>query len=239
MRARGRDTQVLGKPATGEDSLPQAALSTWLGLTAAAFGAASMTPPSSREDAASSDPGDAGATVGANWASGFDSFFTRWIAAFDNLQGSPWAFFWAPSENPMARLMSHPAAAVGGEHSPGRLSAHAAAAMLEFWQAIAAHQALQAQGWAKALLRFGADFEPARSGIDDPVVVETFDDLIGHWGVVGEAALQEHMRSEPFLRSQAEVLRRAMRYCPAPLNRCINRVCPDVSCSVRARRGGQ
>ena len=155
-------------------------------------------------------PGEAG-TV--DWAELMKPWMSAFAAITDNLQGS--AFSWvkpAAAESPMARLLSHPAAVVGGENSNTQLSAHAVLAYVDFVQSAMSHQALQMQGWLTAMQQFAAEFIPTGDGQSPAVVIKTLDDLVAHWGTIGEAALQKHSRTDRFLQSQAELLRKDMRY---------------------------
>ena len=202
----------------GKGHLVPLALSTWLGLAASALGADAATPPSATRhespQAATQDGARESASepVGSvDWAAALGPIFNAWTEAIDNLQGSAVSWFSPPSENPSARVMSHPAAVVGSDSSPGRLSMQAGMALFDFMQGAATHQALQTQGWVKALQRFMAEFVPNEEGDAQPAVVTSLDQLLTHWGVVGEAALQEHSRSETFLQSQARLLRKAMK----------------------------
>jgi hypothetical protein len=206
----------------GKGPLNALALGTWLGLAAAALGADTSTagtadvhaaaPAAPRDPATEPPASSASSAETVNWAAALSPLFGAWTEALDTVQGSAWTWFTPLAESPLGRLLSHPAAVIGGEQSPGRLSLHAGLALVDFVQAAAAHQALQALGWAKAFQRFVADFGNADGGATAPVALASLDDLMTHWSVVGEAALQAHSRSEPFLRSQADMLRRAMGY---------------------------
>jgi hypothetical protein len=203
----------------GNGPLHTLALGTWLGLAASALGGDSAAEPApiraessasaSQHGAARTAP-DNGETAG--WLTAMAAVFDALTQAADNLQGTAWTWMTPRIDNPLARLMSHPAAVVGGENSAGRLSMQAAWAWADFMQSALAHQALQAQGWAKAYQRFAAEFLASEADEVQPVVVTSLDDLVTHWGTAGEATLQEHSRSERFLKSQADMLRKAMGY---------------------------
>lgn len=200
----------------GRDHLHTLALGTWLGLAALALGTeapvAATPAKASAADVPSPDPEIEAASQPRDTVrstSWLEPALKAWTQALDALQPSAWTPLSMPAENPVFRLLSHPAAVVGSETSPGRLSLEAGLALADFIQGAAAHQTLQSQGLIKALQRFAAEF--TRHG-DNPVVVSSLDDLATHWGTVGEAALQEHSRSEAYLTSQAELLRKAMRY---------------------------
>jgi hypothetical protein len=203
---------------TGKGDFIPLALSTWLGLAASALGGdASARPSAPRQESPLSATQDSAMEacepiVGLDWVAALGPIFNAWTEAIDNLQGSAVSWFSPPSDNPLARVMSHPAAVVGNDSSPGRLSMQAGMALFDFMQVAATHQALQTQGWAKALQRFVAEFVPSEDGDAQPTMVTSVDQLLTHWGVVGEAALQEHSRSEKFLESQAQMLRKAMQY---------------------------
>lgn len=186
----------------GEGFLPQGALSAWLSLAGQAAGG---------EGSGMPQPG--ALPQMPDWATAMGPLLGTWSTALDSMQGAPWSMSSSTAGNPLARLLSHPASVVGGDQSSSRLSATAATALMDFMQASMNHQALQAQGWMTAMQRFASDFTAKGTGDDGPpVVLETFDQLLDHWGVIGEAALQEHMRGEAFLNSQAEILRTSMRY---------------------------
>jgi hypothetical protein len=199
----------------GGGQLHSLALRTWLGLAARALGAdasAFASPPKQEPMHSTRSDGATPVPSAASWAALLGPVFNAWTEAVDNMQGSVWMGLSPPAENPLWRLFTHPATIIGGESSPGRLWMQAGLALVDFMQSLAAHQALQSQGWMKALQRFAAEFTTARGGEARPVIVASLDDLVTHWSTVGEAALQEHSRSEQFLRSQADMLRKAMRY---------------------------
>jgi hypothetical protein len=133
-------------------------------------------------------------------------------APLDFSQGSLSNSFLSPMQDSMARLGSHPAAVMGGDASPARLPMEAGRSLNDFLQSVAAHQVLQSQGWLKAFQKISGEFMgPPKAGGRD-LEVGSLDAFVTHCGAVGEAALQEHSRSEQFLDSQAKTLRTAMRF---------------------------
>jgi polyhydroxyalkanoate synthase len=193
-------------------SNPALALANWIGLAASVL----STGPSSwstQQQATRSamDDGMTESVPGSRdtmaWAAALGPIVNAWTEALDNWQGAAPSWFSPAADSPLARLLNHPAAVVGSESSPGRLSMQAGLALVDFLQTAMAHQALQTQGWAKALQRFIAEFGATGAGEAQPMVVTSLDDLVTHWSTVGEAALQEHSRSEQFLQSQADCAR--------------------------------
>lgn len=164
--------------------------------------------PAEAPDPASADP--AGPVI--DWTRLMQPSLDAWTGWADRLQGTALSWFKPASDHPMARLLDHPAAVVGGENSNARLSMHAALAYTDFVQSAMSHQRLQMQGWMEALRRFAAEFAPSGDGSAPAVVIKSFDDLVNHWGTIGESALQQHSRTDRFLASQADLLRKDMRY---------------------------
>ncbi len=202
----------------GKGNLLTLALGTWVGLAASALGVDPSSAAWTSRQGSTRSALDDGATDSApqpgnafDWAAALNPMLNSWTGAVDNLQTSAWSWLAPPADNPLARMLGHPAAVVGSENSQGRLSLQAAMALVDLLHGAAAHQALQTQGWMSALQRFMAEFLPTGDE-SEPVKVTSLDGLVTHWGIVGEATLQEHSRSEPFLRSQAQMLSKAMRY---------------------------
>jgi hypothetical protein len=178
------------------------ALDWWLGLAASAM----------ENDPEGEEPSPMDTPLAAGWPDTMGPVFRAWADAAERVQGSASSWFSPASENPLARALGHPAAVVGGGNSQSRLMLQAVVAAAELMQTTAAHQTLQSQGWMKAFQRFAADFFRNNDAGAKPVVVTSLDDLFSHWSTVGESALQEHSRGERFLESQAQMLRKSMRF---------------------------
>lgn len=194
----------------------QGVLGGWLGLAAQVM--ASMSPnafqPGSLVDPTTPDA--IGKTTTdpltsmVDWRGLFAPLMSMWTGSMQVGPGATWPSFTPPTENPIERMLGHPALSTGDANSASRLSILASTAMFDLMQTSAAHQALQAQGWITAMQRFAAEFN-RDAGDGPPVVIESLDDLLKHWTTVGEATLQEHQRSDRFLQSQAEMLRKSMQ----------------------------
>ena len=79
-----------------------------------------------------------------------------WTTASDQVQAAPWAWFSTPTANPLARLMSHPATVVGGEHSSSRLTANVAATLADSDKRARSPSPRDARRVGKALRRIEA-----------------------------------------------------------------------------------
>jgi hypothetical protein len=190
---------------SGGDPLGATPFVGWLQLATSLMAADS---PAEAPDPASPEP--AGPVF--DWTRLMQPSIDAWTGWADTLQGAALSWFKPASEHPMARLLGHPAAVVGGENSNARLSMQAALAYTDFVQSAMSHQRLQMQGWMEALRRFAAEFFPSVDESAPAVVIKSFDDLVNHWGTIGETALQQHSRTDGFLASQADLLRKDMRY---------------------------
>jgi hypothetical protein len=193
MKAADQTRNQWASLLAGRGDLYSSFLGSWLGLAAQAVG---------------TDPADAEPREGKDGVDPFNLFATM-TQVMEAWQGLAQGWIAPQGENPLARWFGHPAAVVDTSHSPSRLMMESALAFAELLRRASEHEMLRMQGWATAMQKFAAEFN---SDAESPVMVDSLDRLFTHWSVVGEAALQEHARSDAYLQSQADMLQKSMRF---------------------------
>ena len=198
----------------GRGDLQSVALQAWLRLAAQAVGAdlsqsgiPDLHEPRAAASGHGSPAGDAGPREGGNGAVPFNPLALM-AQSLDAWQRLAQGWLEPQGENPLARWLGHPAVAVDTSNSPSTLMMESGLAFAELLRSAFSHETLRLQGWANALQKFAEEFN---SDAGTPVIVDSLDRLFTHWSVVGEAAMQEHSRSEAYLQSQADMLQKSMR----------------------------
>ena len=99
--------------------------------------------------------------------------------------------------------------------SMSSLMKDAAMAWSDLMRQTASHQAILLKGWQAAFSAFGNDLTmgvPTVSDVAEGDTIESLDELVARWTATAEPILQQHARSEDFIKSQGTLMRAAMKW---------------------------